>query len=464
MLMNPRLWPIARRALAAIAALVLLQPSPVLQASPEAVACVSGGLPIQARAASLFPNDGLLAWRAGRVLVQSGRTGEGLCFLERAHAVMSQAPDLEVEIGDARAAGGDLSGAIDSWQTAEKSGASPEEILPRLMQAVESRRDWSELATLLARWIALHPQDANARYRFALIEAARAPAAAVGDLHAVGSLHGSHSTEAETLADTITAALAQDGEVFALARVGEFLLRVGESALAESALQAAVDRNPEYGEALAYLGLAREQSGEPSGGEYAQAVELSPESAQAHLLYGSFLMRQGDIGKARLELEQAWALDPHSAAIAAERGRLEFAAGDLLSAETWYAQGVQLAPQSVDAWLARAAFYIGNQVRVSTDGIASAREAVTLAPHDPRALDLLGLAWYLEGDLPLAERMYWQALAADPGYALSYLHLGMLAESRKDPARARAFYQSALGSAGTGAVASLARAALERLP
>ncbi len=464
MLMKPRIWMIARRALAAIAAFALLSPAPVIQASPETAACISGPLPIGARAASWFPEDGLLTWSAGRALIQSGRGDEGLCLLERARAALPQTPQLDLEIGDAFAARGDLARAIPAWEMAAAEGASPEETLPRLRQAFESRRDWSELGAVLSQWIALHPQDSDARYRAALLEAARAPATALSDLRAVADLHGTHSAQAETLAETISAALAQGDEVFALARVGEFLLREGEAALAQTALQAAVDRNPGYGEALAYLGLAHEQLGEPSGGEYAQAVEVSPESAQARLLYGSFLMREGEFGKARLELEQAWALDPHNASIAAERGRLEFAVGDLLAAETWYAQGVQVAPQSVEAWLTRAAFYIGNQLRVSTDGIASAREAVTLAPHDPRALDLLGLAWYLDGDLPLAERLYWQALAADPSYALSYLHLGMLAESRGDPALARAFYQSALHAAGQGGVASLARAALERLP
>jgi Flp pilus assembly protein TadD len=354
--------------------------------------------------------------------------------------------------------------AIAAWEMAAAQGASPEATLPRLRQAYENRREWSQLSAVLSQWIALHSQDLDARYRIALLAAARVPAAALSDLHAVAASPGMHSTQAETLADTISDALAQGDEVFALARVGEFLLREGEAALAQSALQTAVDRNPAYGEALAYLGLAHEQLGEPSGAEYAQAVELAPQSALAHLLYGSFLMRQGEIGKARLELEQAWALDPHNASIAAERGRLEFAAGDLLAAETWYAQGVRAAPQSVEAWLARAAFYIGSQLRVSTDGVASAREAVALAPRDPRALDLLGLAWYLAGDLPLAERLYWQALGVDAGYALSYLHLGMLAESRGDRPAARAYYEAALRVAGSSTVAGQAQAALERLP
>ncbi len=464
MLITPRLRRIAQRVLAGIAALAFLHPAPVLQTSPVAVTCIAGPLPIQARAASWFPDDGLLAWRAGRALIQSDRSEEGLCFLERARAALPQIPQLDLEIGDARVESGDLAGAMTAWEAAAKDGASPEETLPRLMRAHESQREWKALGVDLGQWLALHPQDADARYRYSLILAARAPAAAVSDLRAVAALHAAHSTEAETLATAISDALAQGDEDFALARVGEFLLRKGQVALAQSALQAAVDRNPAYGEALAYLGLAHEQQGEPSGADYAQAVELAPQSAQAHLLFGSFLIRQGEFGKARLELEQAWALDPHNASIAAERGRLEFAAGELQAAETWYAQAVQVAPRSVEAWLARAAFYIGNQLRVSSDGIASAREAVTLAPHDPRALDLLGLAWYLEGDLPLAERMYWRALEADAGYALSYLHLGMLAQSRRDPTGARAYFEAAVRSANNSTVAAQAQAALERLP
>jgi tetratricopeptide (TPR) repeat protein len=464
MLTSARTRPAARRLVAALFALLLLHAGPVLQRSPAAAACIEGPFPAQALAAAWFPEDGLLAWRAGRALLQSGRTEEGLCFLERARARLEDSPELSIEIGDALAERSDLEGALADWELAREQSASPDEVLPRLLWAYERRQQWNELQRALALWIELHPEDSAARYRQALLGAVRAPASVVGDLRTLALLNAADSDGAGTLVEIITSALKEGGEVFALARVGEFLLREGKPGLAESALLAALDRNPGYGEALAYLGLAHEQMGQPAGGEYAQAVELAPDSAQARLLYGSFLLREGELNKGRLELEQAWTLDPHSATIAAERGQLEFAAGDLVAAETWYAQGVQVAPQSVEAWLARAAFYIGNQLRVGSDGIASAREAVALAPNDPRALDLLGLAWSLEGDLPLAERMYWQALSADPNYALSYIHLGMLAEVRGDRDDARAYYQAAVQVAESEAVGDLARAALTRIP
>jgi tetratricopeptide (TPR) repeat protein len=328
----------------------------------------------------------------------------------------------------------------------------------------ESRQQWAELSDVLTQWIALHPQDGGARYRLALILATRDPAAAVDELNALASQQSEGSAQAQALADVISRGLEQGGETFALARVGEYLLRAGEPRLAQSAFEAALGQNPGYGEALAYLGLAREQAGQPAAPDYAQAVVLSPDSPQAHLLYGAYLSRQGELAHARLELDRAWMLDPHSWSIAAARGRLEFAAGDLSAAETWYAQAVQVAPDSEEAWLERAAFYIGNQIRIGSDGIASAREALARAPSDPRALDLLGLAWYLQGDLPLAERMFWRAVSVEPTYAAAFLHLGMLSEGRGDREAARAYYEAALRLARDDALGDQAQTALARLP
>ena len=371
---------------------------------------------------------------------------------------------LSLDLGDAYSQVGDTEQALARWRRGADLGAEPESILVRLLPYYESRQQWVELADTLARWIAIHPQDSRARFRLALIQATRDPGSAVDELNALALQRGESWSQAQDLAGIISTGLEQGGEAFALARVGEFLLRVGEPRLAQPALQAALERNPGYGEALAYLGLAREQAGLPSAPDYAQAVILSPDSPQAHLLYGSFLLRQGDVARARLELDRAWVLDSHSWAIAVERGRLEFAAGDLTAAETWFAHAVQAAPDSEEAWLARAAFYIGNQIRVDRDGIASAREAVARAPSDPRALDLLGLAWYLEGDLPLAERMFWGALSADPAYAAGYLHLGMLAAARGEGMAARAYYEAALHLTRGEPLGDEAQAALTRLP
>ena len=453
-----------RRILAALIALGLFQAGPIPVRSAWAAQCVAGPLPIQAQPAAWFPENALLAWQAGRSFLLAGRSSEALCFFDHARLRLGDVAQLDLDLGDAYAQNGDLEQAMARWRSAADLGGEPESVLLRLLPVYESRQQWAELADALTRWIAIHPQDSRARYRLALLQATRDPASAADELNALASQHGESWSQAQDLAAILSTALEQGGEAYALARVGEFLLRVGEPRLAQPALQAALDRNPGYGEALAYLGLAREQAGQPAAADYAQAVVLSPDSPQAHLLYGSFLSRQGDVANARLQLDRAWVLDSHSWAIAVERGRLEFSAGELSAAETWYAQAVQVAPDSEEAWLARAAFYIGNQIRVNRDGIASAREALARAPSDPRALDLLGLAWYLEGDLPLAERMFWRALSVEPAYAAGYLHLGMLAESRGDRAAARAYYEAALHLAQSQPLGDEAHAALARLP
>jgi len=453
-----------RRIVAALIALGLLHAGPIPVRSAWVAQCVAGPLPIHAQPAAWFPENGLLAWQAGRTFLQAGRSSEALCFFEHVRLRLGGVAQLDLELGDAYAQKGDLEQAMAHWQAAADLGAEPESILLRLLPVYEAGQQWAELSDALTRWIVIHPEDSRRRYRLALINATRDPASAADELNALASQHGESWSHAQALAGIITTALEQGGEAFALARVGEFLLRVGEPHLAQPALQAALARNPGYGEALAYLGLAREQAGQPSAPDYAQAVVLSPDSPQAHLLYASFLSRQEDMASARIELDRAWVLDSYSWAIAAERGRLEFAAGDLSAAETWYAQAVQVAPDSEEAWLTRAAFYIGNQIRVGSEGIASAREALARAPSDPRALDMLGLAWFLEGDLPLAERMFWRALSVEPAYAAGYLHLGMLAESRGNPAAARAYYEAALHLARGEPLGDQAQAALARLP
>ncbi len=456
--------PTLRRTVAALLALVVLQAGPIPARSAWVAQCAGTPWPVAARASAWFPANGILAWQAGRAFLEAGRASEALCFFEHAQPFLKGASQFDLDFGDAFAEEGNLDQAVAHWQAAAALGGEPDSILLRLLPVYESRQQWAELSDALTRWVAIHPQDGEARYRLALIHATRDPTAAADELNALASQRSQGWAQAQALADIITTSLDEGGETFALARVGEYLLRAGEPGLAQPALMTALDQNPGYGEALAYLGLAHEQAGQPAVADYAQAVELSPDSPQAHLLYGSYLSRRGEVTNARLELDRAWVLDPHSWSIATARGRLEFAAGELSAAETWYAQAVQVVPDSEEAWLERAAFYIGNQIRIGSDGIASAREALARAPSDPRALDLLGLAWYLEGDLPLAERMFWRAVSANPTYAPAFLHLGLLAELRGDREAARAYYEAALSLARGEPLGDQAQAALIRLP
>jgi cytochrome c-type biogenesis protein CcmH/NrfG len=88
---------------------------------------------------------------------------------------------------------------------------------------------------------------------------------------------------------------------------------------------------------------------------------------------------------------------------------------------------------------------------------------VILAPDDPQGIDLLGFGWFLMGDLPTAERLFWKALDQDPTYVPALFHLGMVAESRGDLESAVGFYQKVAALDPQGPMAQPARDRIERI-
>jgi Flp pilus assembly protein TadD len=75
--------------------------------------------------------------------------------------------------------------------------------------------------------------------------------------------------------------------------------------------------------------------------------------------------------------------------------------------------------------------------------LPAARQAILLNPEDPIALDLMGQALFLLGDLHNAQRFFLRSLSIDPGSALPHLHLGMVYLQKNDPDLAQQQFQFA---------------------
>lgn len=58
--------------------------------------------------------------------------------------------------------------------------------------------------------------------------------------------------------------------------------------------------------------------------------------------------------------------------------------------------------------------------------------AAELSPNDPRVLDGLGCVLFRQGNLPLAQRFFQEALLRDRNYHPAYTHLALLAEKQGD--------------------------------
>ena len=100
--------------------------------------------------------------------------------------------------------------------------------------------------------------------------------------------------------------------------------------LATAAAQRALALDDRLSYAHAALGFAEfygSRKTSAARSEFRRAVELDPRNETAHHWRATFLMTLGDVAGARREIEAAWALNPGSLAIAADRAFILYANG-----------------------------------------------------------------------------------------------------------------------------------------
>jgi Flp pilus assembly protein TadD len=119
-------------------------------------------------------------------------------------------------------------------------------------------------------------------------------------------------------------------------------------------------------------------------------------------------------------------------------------------------QAVTLDEYDVRWWLLLARFYVDNEYRVADYGLPAARQAVALAPNDAQAIDTLGFALVLTGDLSNGQKLLEQALALNPQAASVYYHLGVLHSRQGNTADAELMLNHALALDPDGLYGGLA--------
>ena len=190
-----------------------------------------------------------------------------------------------------------------------------------------------------------------------------------------------------------------------------------------------------------------------------EALELDPDSAEAHAVIGLLALQDADDRSAMPELQRAIALDPGYApaqewyGIAlVEQGRLSDGTAHLKTASA-------LDPLSVatTAWLGAAAY----DARRFDESISYGRQALELSPKRVDALVTIGKAYEARGDLDLAIAAFKRYAAVDPvsrGEAAALLARTYALERHVPEARAELAY--ALAHTHATDVADLEGAAL----
>lgn len=273
--------------------------------------------------------------------------------------------------------------------------------------------------------------------------------------------------EGSRLLDGLWLISHQDGPSLTLAeraaRTGQLLAVQGDWALAGAAWTRAVDLEPEFPQAQAYLGMAMGKTGADGLPPLLLASAEAPDDPVIRALLGQYLLSIGDPAAAERQLDYAHRLDPENPAIAANFGAALAQNGRLDEAASAYLQAAAQDPQDPAFWLLLAEFALRYDYQVDSIGLVAARNAVALSPQDPAALSALGMANSLVGDGPTGERLLRTAISLDPSNPLGWYRyaLVLLEQGRADEAR------QALATAVTldpeGIIGGLAEASLANL-
>ena len=365
---------------------------------------------------------------------------------------------------------GETLAAAEQWQTVFAARPSDLSLWYQLAPAHLDKGEWQAAGRAYAAIARLQPDNAQAHYWAGALNLPTNPARAREHL-----LQARNDLFYQKRADALLLALEELNSITRPAhvagRLGVAYLAVARPALAQVQLQAALTQEPGYADAWAYLGLAQNQRGRDGRAAIARAIELAPDSSLAHSLMGRHWLWHGRPHLARPEFLAAAQLDPDNPAHLADVAFTYQIEKEYRLAEAWYQAAVRRAPEQPTFWILLAQFHLDTLNNVH-DGLLLAQKGVALAPEEPDALDTLGWAQLLSGQLRLAETNLLAAQQRDPSNPAVHYHLGRLhIEQGKWAEAAVALKQAiALDSGGRerpapqpGPYAQLARHALEQM-
>ena len=378
------------------------------------------------RAANQNPHRSDLWELAGQAAWKAGMTDQAIAAFQSAQKFGEISSQSWLDLGDAFRQKGDLPSAVSTWSQLLQSSSTNREVFERLEAALQTQREWKSLLAIYQRHLELEPQNASVAFRLAEIASIYDPTSAQQWANRSVAIDPSYSSRVNTLLAGLLLGDKQTDAAYRWTLLGRTLGNLDAWDLAMEAFQLAINANPSYGEAWAFLGEAYQQVGQDGTQALDRAENLAPESLLVQALQAMRLRRAGQPEAALVYLQSAAKQEPNNAIWKIELGNTLAQLGKLPEALSNFQAAVTLNPQDAQSYRNLAAFCIQYNYQIQEDGLVAARQAVLMEPDNPASADLLGQIFLRLGDFVNAERYFLHATELSPAFGPGMLHLGIL--------------------------------------
>jgi len=360
----------------------------------------------------------------------------------------------------------DFPSAVSACNEGVKKYESPD-LYSLLAYIHRNQKDWDAERIALENQTRLNPTDAFAAYRLGLLLTLSSPDEALPELTRASTLNPEVDSAVQTLRAALAVSSQQSGESMQKVVIGQAFGLVQDWQLAQTAFEQAVQLDEKNAEAWAWLGEAKQQTGQDGSAELNRALSLNRNSVNVHALRGLYWNRQGRYEEMLAEYLLAAEIEPENPRWQASIGDAYTKLGDLVAALSAYQRAVELSPAQAGYWRLLAFFCAENNVQTEEIGLPAAQQAVLLAPNDPAVLDALGYVYLSTGRYASAEISLTQAIDIAPEYFPAHIHLAMtyLAQGNRAAAFNSLTYVRDADESGayeSGAYAELARQLLDK--
>jgi tetratricopeptide (TPR) repeat protein len=360
--------------------------------------------------------------KAGISAGLAGKYSEAITHLEKADALSERGwlvlAYSYVQVGD-----------TESAQAAYKNGAknfpSSAALYSGLATLHRSQKNWAAERIALQNQILFDEKNYYAHYRLGLLLTFLDTENALPELTSASSLNAELDPAVQTLRAALSIATIQADPSRQLVTIGRALGLVNEWELALASFEMAVQADAKNAEAWAWLGEAKQQTGQDGGDELQRAILLESSNVTVRGLRALYWNRQGNYENMLAEYSLAANVEPENPAWQAGMGDAYVKMGDLAAAIGMYLHATELAPNEPTYWRLLAVLCAENGSAIEEVGLPAAKKAVELAPENALALDALGFSYFSLGKFVEAEEAYMKALEIDPQFFAAHIHLAL---------------------------------------